>query len=62
MCEPKRKRGLGFKELQNFNMVLIAKQGWRIIKQPNSLFARAFRGKYFHSTSFLQAKQESNPL
>ena len=29
MCEPKMGGGLGFKQLKQFNLTLLAKQGWR---------------------------------
>ncbi|KAA3461389.1 reverse transcriptase [Gossypium australe] len=47
MCIPKTKGGLGFKEFSKFNLALLAKQGWKIITQPNCLFACVMKAKYF---------------
>lgn len=62
MCNPKVHGGLGFKDLQSFNMALMAKQGWRILQHPNSLLSRVLKMKYFHATSFLQAQLDSTPF
>ncbi|KAH1080289.1 hypothetical protein J1N35_020050 [Gossypium stocksii] len=40
MCVPKAKGGIRFKELSLFNVALLAKQGWKLILQPDCLFAR----------------------
>jgi hypothetical protein len=51
----KQKGGLRFKDVEVFNLALLAKQGWRIIQYPDSLVARIMREKYFPSGSFLTA-------
>ena len=43
--------------MESFNRALIAKQGWRILSNPNSLLARVLKGKYYPHSSFLQATQ-----
>ncbi|PNX60286.1 hypothetical protein L195_g051848, partial [Trifolium pratense] len=48
---------MGFRDLRAFNEALLAKQGWRIISEPNSLMARTLKAKYFPNHSFFQAKQ-----
>lgn len=40
-------RGIGFWNVEDFNTVLIAKQLWRLITVPDSLFAKVFKGRYF---------------
>ena len=40
MCAPKEKGGLGFQDLIAFNLALLAKQGWHLQMNPNSLVHR----------------------
>lgn len=44
MCKPKLQEGLGYRDLEKFNMALLTKQGWRIISNPNSLMERVLKG------------------
>ncbi|KAK3198140.1 hypothetical protein Dsin_021555 [Dipteronia sinensis] len=55
LCRNKSAGGLGFRDLSIFNQALLAKQGWRLVKYPNSLVARVLRGVYFPTSSFLKA-------
>lgn len=48
--------GLGFRDLHSFNMALLAKQGWRLIQNPDSPCAQILKAKYFPNTGFLKAK------
>ena len=43
-----------------FNLALLAKQGWRILSNPNSLMARVYKAKYFPYNDILNAKLGSN--
>ena len=40
MCEPKSSGGIGFKKLKQFNLALLAKQGWRLQTDHSSLVYR----------------------
>ncbi|CAN6571798.1 unnamed protein product [Malus baccata var. baccata] len=51
----KRNGGLGFKDFQCFNLALLAKIGWRITLQPDSLLANVLREKYFPGKTFGEA-------
>ena len=62
MCQRKAKEGLGFRDLKAFNLALLAKQGWRIIQNPDSLLHRVLKAKYFKSTCFMEAQLINNPL
>ena len=53
MGRAKEKRGLGFRDIEIFNLALLAKQGWRIFQQPDSLVAKFFKEKYYPHGSFL---------
>ena len=61
MCYPKFKGGLGFRNLQAFNVAMLAKQAWRILTNPTSLFARVLKARYFPSGDILSAILGSNP-
>lgn len=61
MCQAKSRGGLGFRDLICFNQALVAKQGWRIIQNPNSLVAKVLKARYFKNVNFLKAKLGSKP-
>lgn len=48
--------GLGFWDLHFFNMAMLAKQGWHLIQEPNSLCAQVLRAKYFPARDVLAAE------
>lgn len=52
----KKDGGLGVRDMLAFNEVLVAKQAWRLIAQPQSLLARVYKAKYFRKTDFFEAK------
>jgi hypothetical protein len=54
MSRSKSVGGLGFRDLVIFNRALLAKQGWRIMQDPNSHTARILKAKYFPNSSFLE--------
>jgi hypothetical protein len=52
---PKGEGGLDFRDIQTFNLAMLAKKAWRLIKSPNSLCARVLKAKYFKQGSVLNA-------
>ena len=57
----KQKEGLGYRDLELFNMALLAKQGWRIMQNEESLVAKVLKQKYFSKESFLSSRLGCNP-
>jgi len=57
----KQQGGMGFRDIEAFNLSLLSKQGWRIIQYPDSLVATILREKYFPSDSFCNARVGSRP-
>ena len=56
MCNSKAKGGMGFRNLQAFNLAMLAKQVWRILSNPNSLVARVLKDRYVPMSYVLNAK------
>ena len=61
MCRSKLHGGMGFRNIQAFNLAMLAKQGWRILTNPDSLMAWVFKAKYFPFDDVLNSKIGSNP-
>ena len=55
MGKAKEIGGLGFHDLEYFNVALFAKQVWRLIKNPDSLVARILKEKYHPNGTIMAA-------
>lgn len=47
LSKSKEKGGNGLKDLDKMNLSLIAKNGWRLFKQPKAVYAKTMKGKYY---------------
>ncbi|KAG7537158.1 Helitron helicase-like domain [Arabidopsis suecica] len=61
LCTQLCEGGLGFRTLEEFNLALLAKQLWRLIKFPNSLLSRVLRGRYYRYSDPLEIKKSNRP-
>jgi hypothetical protein len=53
VTRPKSHGGMDFMDLKIFNQALLARQAWRLLKEPDSLCARLLRAKYFPNGNLL---------
>ena len=61
LCTVKEAGGLGFKNLRQFNVAMLAKQGWRFVNNSNPLVTNIMKARYFPNTDFLNATLGDNP-
>lgn len=55
MSMTKKQGGLGFRDLYGFNLALLGKQCWNLLKNPNALVSRLLKAKYYPNCSLVQA-------
>lgn len=56
MCVPKKRGGMGFRDIHCFNLALLSKQACRLIENPESLCATVLRARYYPSGDLLNAE------
>ncbi|CAM8963080.1 unnamed protein product [Rhodiola kirilowii] len=61
LFKDKNNGGMGFRKWELMNMAMLAKQGWRLLTEPDLLFTRLFKAKYFPDSDFLSAGLGSRP-
>lgn len=61
LCKPMRDGGMGFRDLNAFNLALIAKLGWRLLTKPDSLVVKLLKAKYYQNSSFWDANLGGTP-
>jgi hypothetical protein len=55
LAMPKNQGGMGFRDMQAFNVALLGKQAWRIIMKPDSLCSQVLRTRYLHNQELMTA-------
>ena len=48
---------MDFRDLRDFNLAMLAKQGWRMLHDHDSLLSKCFKARYFPRYTFLEAKE-----
>ena len=61
VCKHKDAGGLSFRDLQNFDTALLAKQLWRLIDKLDCLLSKVFKGQYFRNTDPLDPQRSYSP-
>ena len=61
MIQPKQMGGLGFRDLEIFNLGLLARQAWRIMNDECSLSAQVLKAVYFPNSTLLEADLGPHP-
>ena len=58
LCCRKENGGLGYRDLHLFNLAMLARQGWRLLLNPDSLCAQVLRAKYFPDGDLLSVVEK----
>ena len=60
LSKPKKEGGMRFRDLRNFNLAMLAKQGWRLLQDQGSLLYGCFKARCFPRCSFLEVSDVPN--
>ena len=58
---PKNLGGLGFRDMELFNLALLARQSWKLLNEPDTLSARLLKAVYYPDTTILEAELGHHP-
>ncbi|XP_074314380.1 putative mitochondrial protein AtMg00310 [Silene latifolia] len=61
LCKSKSLGGMGFRDFNMFNMALLGKQVWRLLTEPECLWARVMKAKYYPAEDIMSACIGHNP-
>ncbi|XP_062112468.1 uncharacterized protein LOC133823623 [Humulus lupulus] len=61
LSKHKNNGGMGFKNLRDFNLSLLGKQGFRLLTNEKSLVAQIFKARYYSAGNYLTAELGPNP-
>lgn len=62
LCRTKKDGGLGFRNLECFNLAMLAKQAWRLVTSaPHLLLSRILKAKYLPRERFFTAEIADRP-
>lgn len=59
VTKAKKNGGISFRDFENFSDALLAKKVWRLISNPNEMWARKLKGIYFPNSDFFEAGKGS---
>lgn len=57
----KSQGGMGLRDFHSFNLSLLAKQAWRLLKHPHSFCAKVLKGLYYPQLNFLSGMRGRRP-
>lgn len=60
VCRPKKLGGLGFRKAEATNQAFLAKLGWRILSESNTLWTSLVNNKYLKKDEFLTRKTRNS--
>jgi len=51
---------MGFRDLRSFNLAMLAKKGWRLIQDQDSILFQCLKARYFPRCNFLDTVVSPN--
>uniref|UniRef100_A0A803Q5E4 Reverse transcriptase zinc-binding domain-containing protein n=1 Tax=Cannabis sativa TaxID=3483 RepID=A0A803Q5E4_CANSA len=61
LCRHKHEGGISFRDLRDYNLAFLGKQGWRLLTNESSLVSRIYKARYYPNGSFFSATLGHNP-